>query len=106
MAVLGSLVLGFALPWVFLGVLNLSQRVTPDAWQGRVSAAVMMALFAPQAPMQALGALAIAHLSYRSLYLGTAATAVATAVWLALATRPGVPVDAPHFPGARTGHGD
>jgi hypothetical protein len=41
LAILGSVVLGFALPWVFLAVLNLAQRATPDSLQGRVSAALI-----------------------------------------------------------------
>ena len=84
--VLGSIILGFALPWVFLGVLNLTQRVTPDRLQGRVSAAVTLALFGPQAPMQALGSWAITLVSYRVLYIGTALIAVMTALWLARST--------------------
>jgi Na+/melibiose symporter-like transporter len=81
-ALLGSVVLGFALPWLFLAVLALTQRATPARLQGRVSAAVTFALFGPQAPLQALGALAIVHLSYRQLYLLGAAITGATALWL------------------------
>jgi hypothetical protein len=81
-ALLGSLVLGFALPWLFLAVLAITQRATPTGLQGRVSAAVTFALFGPQAPLQALGALAIAQVSYRQLYLIGAAIAGATALWL------------------------
>ena len=45
------MVLGFPLPWVFLTVINLAQRVTPTEVQGRVSAAATFAMFGPQAPM-------------------------------------------------------
>lgn len=83
-AVVGALVSGFALPWVFLGLLNLSMRVTPDALQGRVSAAISLVFFGPQAPMQALGALAITQVSYRVLYLGVALIAVFAGLWLAV----------------------
>jgi hypothetical protein len=82
-ALLGSLVLGFALPWLFLAVLAITQREAPTPLQGRVSAAVSFALFGPQAPLQALGALAIAEFSYRQLYLVGAVTTGATALWLA-----------------------
>lgn len=82
-ALLGSLVLGFALPWLFLAVLALTQRETPMQLQGRASAAVTFALFGPQAPLQALGAFAITQLSYRQLYLIAAVMTAATAVWLA-----------------------
>jgi MFS family permease len=81
-ALIGTVVLGFALPWVFLAVLNLAQRLTPLALQGRVSAAVMLAMFGPQAPLQALGSLAIRYVSYRQLYVVTAAAALACAVFL------------------------
>jgi Major Facilitator Superfamily len=80
LAIAGSVVLGFALPWLFLALLNLAQRCTPPELQGRVSAAVTFAFFGPQAPLQALGALAIRYATYRQLYLAGAAVAVATAI--------------------------
>jgi MFS family permease len=80
LAIAGSVVLGFALPWLFLALLNLAQRCTPPELQGRVSAAVMLVFFGPQAPLQALGALAIRFATYQQLYLAGAALAVATAI--------------------------
>jgi len=80
LAIAGSVVLGFALPWLFLAVLNLAQRCTPPELQGRVSAAVTLAFFGPQAPLQALAALAIRYVTYRQLYLAGAAVAVAAVV--------------------------
>jgi MFS family permease len=80
LAIIGSVVLGFALPWLFLALLNLAQRCTPPELQGRVSAAVILVFFGPQAPLQALGALAIRFATYQQLYLAGAAVAVATAV--------------------------
>ncbi|MHB1431346.1 MAG: hypothetical protein ACYCVZ_04420, partial [Streptosporangiaceae bacterium] len=88
LAIAGSVVLGFALPWLFLALLNLAQRRTPPELQGRVSAAVTLAFFGPQAPLQALGAVAIRYLSYRQLYLAGAAIAMATALGFILVTRP------------------
>jgi MFS family permease len=87
LAIAGSVVLGFALPWLFLALLNLAQRCTPPELQGRVSAAVTLAFFGPQAPLQALGALAIRYATYRQLYLAGAAVAVATAIIFAWASR-------------------
>jgi MFS family permease len=84
-ALMGTVVLGFALPWVFLAVLNLAQRLTPLPLQGRVSAAVLLAMFGPQAPLQALGSLAIRYASYRQLYVATAAGAL---LWAAFLLRP------------------
>lgn len=81
-ALLGSVVLGFALPWVFLATLNLAQGLTPNQLQGRVAAATTLALFGPQAPTQALGALLITHATFRQVYLGSAAAALAVAAWL------------------------
>lgn len=79
-AVAGSLVLGFALPWLFLALLNLSQRCTPPELQGRVSAVVSLVFFGPQAPLLALGALFIRYATYSELYLAGAAVAVATGI--------------------------
>jgi MFS family permease len=91
LAIIGSVVLGFALPWLFLALLSLAQRRTPPELQGRVSAAVTLVFFGPQAPLQALGALAIGYLNYRQLYLAGAAIAVAAAAGFILATRLGRP---------------
>lgn len=79
LAIAGSAVLGFALPWVFLALLSQAQRLTPAGLQGRVSAAVTLVFFGPQAPLQAAGALAIGHVTYQQLYLAGAAAAVVCA---------------------------
>jgi MFS family permease len=81
-AVAGSLVLGFALPWSVLAVINLTQRRTPDALQGRVAAVVTLALFAPLPLTQAIGAAIIGPLGYRGVYLLNAALVLLTALWL------------------------
>lgn len=81
-AIASALVFGFALPWTFVAVINLTQRATPDHLQGRVSAAITLALFAPQPVVQGVGAILIGHTSYRAIYVGAAAATFATAVWL------------------------
>lgn len=91
-ALIGSLVLGFALPYVFLATLNVAQRQTPSQLQGRISAALTFALFGPQALMQAIGSALIAHSSYIAIYLGSAAASLAIAGWLAQER----PTAAPH----------
>ncbi len=91
LAIAGSIVLGFALPWLFLALLNLAQRCTPPELQGRVSAAVTLVFFGPLAPLQALGALAIGFATYQQLYLAGAATAVVTAIAFAWAGRQRAP---------------
>lgn len=88
LAIAGSVVLGFALPWLFLALLSLTQRCTPPELQGRVSAAVILAFFGPQAPLQALGALAIRYATYQQLYVAGAAVAVATAIVFSCTGRP------------------
>jgi MFS family permease len=86
LALTGTLVLGFALPWAFLAVLNITQRETPAPLQGRVSAAVTIALFGPQAPLQALGSAAITVVGFAEIYIASALVTLAVALWLA--TRP------------------
>jgi hypothetical protein len=83
-ALVGSFVLGFALPWIVVAAITLVQRATPAELQGRVSAALTLALFAPLPLMQALGAALITDLDYRALYL---AAAVAQLLIAALAYR-------------------
>jgi MFS family permease len=92
-AVAGFFVLGFALPWAVVAVINLTQRLAPNELQGRVAAALTFLLFAPQPLAHAAGAVLIGQVSYQVIYLGSAAACVATAVWLAAragrARRPG-----------------
>lgn len=82
-AIAGTVVLGFALPWVYLAVVNLAQRLTPTALQGRVSAAVTLAMFGPQAPMQLLGSLAILYVTFQQLFATVAIVALICAGYLA-----------------------
>lgn len=86
-ALLGSTVLGFALPYVFLATLSIAQRETPNRLQGRVSAALLFALFGPQAVMQITGAALIARTGYIEIYVASAAIGVGIAVWLAAQRR-------------------
>jgi MFS family permease len=81
-AVLGAFVSGFALPWVFLAAVNAAQRLAPVELQGRVSAAVMLGLFGPLAPMVAVGSLIISQTGFRQVYIGVAIAIGALALWL------------------------
>ncbi len=81
-AVTGSAVLGFALPWIVLAVINVTQRGTPGALQGRVAALVTLALFAPQPVTQALGAVLIGPLGYRAVLAFMAVVAALAAGYL------------------------
>ena len=87
LAVAGTLILGFALPWIFLAILSLAQRLTPLELQGRVSAVVALVLFGPQAPLQALGSLAIRYATYRQILAGGAALALLAAAGYLLSSR-------------------
>lgn len=82
-ALAGTAVLGFALPYVFLAALNVAQRATPNELQGRVSAALLFALFGPQALTQTIGSAMIANLTYVQIYTASAAVSLAIAGWLA-----------------------
>lgn len=81
-ALVGSAVLGFALPYAFLATLNVAQRMTPLHLQGRVSAALTFALFGPQALTQTIGAVLIAHASYSEIYTASALVGLGLAGWL------------------------
>lgn len=82
-ALVGTAVLGFALPYVFLAALNVAQRATPNELQGRASAALLFALFGPQALTQTIGSALIANLTYVQIYTASAAVSLAIAGWLA-----------------------
>ena len=82
-ALVGTFVLGFALPYVFLATLNVAQRLTSNDLQGRVSAALIFALFGPQALTQTIGSVLIAHATYIDIYIGSAAASLGIAGWLA-----------------------
>jgi len=76
-AIAGSFVLGFALPWIVVAAITTSQRFTPHGLQGRMSAALTFALFAPLPVTQAIGAAVITQLDYRTLYIWAAALQIA-----------------------------
>jgi len=56
---------------------------SPDALEGRVSGALMFALFAPQPLAQAAGVLAITRVDYRLVYLACAVVTLTAGAWLA-----------------------
>jgi len=81
-ALAGSFVMGFALPWTVVAVITLSQRLTPDALQGRVAAAVGLALFAPQPLALTVGAATIDALGYRGVLAVAAGSNLVVGWWL------------------------
>jgi predicted MFS family arabinose efflux permease len=82
LALAGSFVRGFALPWAVVAAYTLAQRLTPANLQGRVAAALSFAVFATQPLAPALGAAVIGYADYRLLYAGAAAVGLACAVVL------------------------
>ncbi|WP_445337174.1 MFS transporter [Clavibacter sp. CFBP 8614] len=66
---LGSLVLGAALPPLVVGCTTLIQRRSPDRLRGRVYSAFDMALTVPQTAAIAVGASLVAHMPYRALLI-------------------------------------
>jgi len=82
-------VLGFAAPWVVVAVVTAGQRLTPDALQGRVAAAITFALFAPLPLAQAVCAALLGDAGFRLPYLLAAAGA---ALLVPVAVRPLPPV--------------
>lgn len=84
MAIVAFFILGFALPWTIVAVINISQRLTPGELQGRVSASVGFLLFAPQPLAQAAGALVIGLVNYHLVYLGSVVAWLTIAGWLIL----------------------
>ncbi|SEG73224.1 Major Facilitator Superfamily protein [Actinacidiphila yanglinensis] len=84
-ALLGSVVLGFALPWCLVATITLTQRLVPLESQGRASAAVGLLLFAPQPLTQAAGAGLVTAVDYRLVFVLVAVVPLAVA---AAALRP------------------
>jgi MFS family permease len=66
---LGSFVLGAALPPLVVGCTTLIQRRSPERLRGRVYSAFDMALTVPQTAAIAVGASLVAHVPYRALII-------------------------------------
>ncbi len=69
---IGSLVLGAALPWSLIALITAGQRLAPPPMQGQVSAAITLVMFAPQPVALGLGAVLINPIGYRMLYASVA----------------------------------
>jgi hypothetical protein len=82
----GDIVFGAAIPWLVVGLISLTQRVTPTELQGRVYAAVEFLITTPQTISIALGAALITVAGYQSLLVAMAVTIALAAVYLL--TRP------------------
>jgi MFS family permease len=82
----GAIVLGAAIPWLVVGLITMSQRLTPPELQGRVYAAAETMITTPQTISIALGAALITVAGYRTLLLAMAGVIALAASYLL--TRP------------------
>jgi MFS family permease len=82
----GDVVFGAAIPWLVVGLISLTQRVTPTELQGRVYAAVEFLITTPQTMSIALGAALITVAGYQSLLVVMAVVIALAAAYLL--TRP------------------
>ena len=83
----GVVVLGFSLPVLVVAFNTLLQRRTPQALMGRVSTAAEVVLGTPQTLSIAVGALLVALIGYREIYVICAAVILAAAAYLGLTLR-------------------
>jgi MFS family permease len=82
----GDVVFGAAIPWLVVGLISITQRLTPTELQGRVYAAVEFLITTPQTISIAVGAALITVAGYRTLLLAMAVVITLAAVYLL--TRP------------------
>jgi MFS family permease len=82
----GDIIFGTAIAWLVVGLITLTQRLTPPQLQGRVYAAAETLITTPQTISIALGAALITLTSYQTL-LAAMASAIALAATYLL-TRP------------------
>jgi hypothetical protein len=82
----GSIVFGAAIPWLVVGLITLTQRLTPPELQGRVYAAAETLITTPQTLSIALGAVLITVTGYETLLLAMASITTLAATYLL--TRP------------------
>ncbi len=91
----GSIVFGFALPWLVVGTSTLVQRRTPPALQGRVFSAFDTAVSVPQTLSVALGAALITVVPYTVLLAAITVVSAAAGAWL-ITRPPELPTTAVH----------
>ena len=77
------IVIGVSLPWLFVAVMTLVQRRTPQSIMGRVSMALEVLMGTPQAISLAVGALLVALISYRAIFLVIALVTALGAAYIA-----------------------
>jgi len=95
---LAAAIFGAAIPVVIVALMTLTQRRTPQAIMGRVSAAVEVVMAVPQALSLAFGALLVVVLSYRQIFVIVAAVTGLAAVYIAVTLRDQIRYDVRHPP--------
>jgi MFS family permease len=84
--IVGLVLFGAAIPWLVVGLMTLTQRLTPPQLQGRVFAAVEVLITTPQTLSIALGAALITVVDYQVLLAAMAVVFAVTAA--SVLTRP------------------
>jgi MFS family permease len=80
--IVGYILLGAAIPWLVVALISLTQRLTPNALQGRAFATVDALITVPQTLSIALGAALIAITGYQPLLLAMAVVMSLAAAYL------------------------
>ena len=80
-------VLGYALPLMFIAFMTMLQRLTPHALMGRVSAAVETVMGTPQAVSLAIGALLVTVLDFHVIFAIMAGFTCASVIYLLISLR-------------------
>jgi MFS family permease len=96
LVLVGGFVMGFALPWTVIAVVNLGQRLTPIHLQGRVASATGLLLFAPQPFSHLLGAGGITVADYSTVFLTVSAASAANLTIVLLHRRAAAPEATQH----------
>jgi MFS family permease len=78
----GDIIFGASIPGMVVGLITLTQRVTPPDLQGRVYAAVETVITTPQTISIALGAALITVTGYKTLLAAMAVTIALAAIYL------------------------
>lgn len=79
--------MGFGLPVLMVAYMTMLQRRTPHLLMGRVSAAIEVLLGTPQAVSLGVGALVVAFLDWRLIFVAMAAVIAVAAAYIALMLR-------------------
>jgi MFS family permease len=84
----GTVLFGFGIPWIVVGLMTLLQRLTPPRLQGRAFSAAELLLGVPQTLSIALGAALVTLVDYRMLLLAQAALTATAAIYLLRVSAP------------------